>query len=503
MAMTIKHLLISLITLCALIGCVHPGPNNGGGEDNPSKPTIDTKPLAAACDYITGGGEETTGGNGGTIYHVTTLSDEVGEDGTYDVGTLRYAIRQTGARVIIFDVSGVIELKSELSIRNGNVTILGQSAPYGGICIAGYPLVIRDDNVIIRFVHFRMGDLNGVEGDAVSCYNQRNIVLDHCSMSWSTDECVSCYGNHDFTCQYCFITESLNNSVHAKGAHGYGGIWGGSNATFHHNLLAHHGSRNPRFDHDYVTTAAPGPLDYVNNVVYNWGGNSAYGGEGVKEAHKINFVANYYKPGPATNSNVRERLLNPTTKCSNCNHDAPSSVLPGKFYVADNYMFGSAGVTADNWTGVFPDDASKKSQCKASTRHAMGKSIKEETAEQAFETVLTKAGCSFHRDAVDKRIAEEVRKGTSTYSGSNGSKNGLVDTPADVGGWPDYTAGYPKRSDADGNELIDSDLDGIPDSFEEAYGLNPHKNTDARHQTLVAGFSNLEVYLNWLVKDLY
>lgn len=488
-----------------MVGCTPTEqPDTPGTKDTTTTPTIvDTRALAATCDYITGGGQQTTGGNGGNIYYVTTLSDERGEDGGYDVGTLRYAINASGARAILFKVAGTIELKSELAIRNGDVTILGQSAPYGGICLSGYPMVIRANNVIVRFMRFRMGDLNGIEGDAVSCYNQKNVVLDHCSMSWSTDECVSCYGNHDFTCQYCFITESLNNSVHAKGAHGYGGIWGGSNASFHHNLLAHHGSRNPRFDHDYVTMNAPGPVDYVNNVVYNWGSNSAYGGEGKKEAHKINFVANYYKAGPATKESVRGRLLNPTTNCSNCNHDHSSEVVPGKFYVADNYLYGFDDISRDNWLGVYPDDKNKKDICKSATRHQMAYQMSEQSAEDAYETVLSMAGCSWHRDAVDTRIAEEVRTGKSTYKGSNGSMAGLVDTPSDVGGWPDLTQGYAKMADAEGRELIDTDLDGIPDEWEKKYGLNPNKNADGKMQTLINGYSNIEVYLNDAVISLY
>lgn len=173
-------------------------------------------------------------------------------------------------------------------------------------------MVVKASNVIMRFLRFRMGDQNKVEGDALSINDHSRIIVDHCSFSWSTDECVSCYGNTDFTLQYCFITESLRKSVHVKGNHGYGGIWGGTNASFHHNLLAHHDSRNPRFDHSYVNNKCFGPIDYVNNVVYNWGGNSTYGGEGYDQVRKINMVNNYYKYGPATSK--KNRLVDPTVE---------------------------------------------------------------------------------------------------------------------------------------------------------------------------------------------
>ena len=308
--------------------------------------------------------------------------------------------------------------------------------------------------------------------------------------------------------QYCFISESLRNSVHGKGRHGYGGIWGGTNASFHHNLLAHHDSRNPRFDHDYVEHTCHGPLDFVNNVVYNWGGNSAYGGESSStngEPRHINFVANYFKPGPATGDKVGTRLLNPTTKCDNVNSEGKhegcqpkfgGTILPAKFYMADNYMYGSDAVTADNWSGVYPDDASKKSQCVASARWTEGLTAltSEQTAEQAFETVLSKGGCSLVRDAIDQRLVTEVRNGTATCKGSNGSSNGLIDTPSDAGGWPTYrTAALPQ----------DTDHDGIPDEWEKTNGLNPEWSADARKQTLVEGFTNIEVYMNSIVSSLY
>lgn len=431
-----------------------------------------------------------TGGRGAMVYHITTL-----EDNSTVPGSLRYVLAVPGAKTIVFDVAGVIHLKRQLEITEGALTIAGQTAPGDGICIAGAPVVIKASNVIIRFLRFRMGDENKIEGDALSCDGgHKNIIIDHCSFSWSTDECVSCYGISDFTLQYCFITESLRQSVHLKGGHGYGGIWGGTNATFHHNLLAHHDSRNPRFDHDYVDSKCHGPLDFVNNVVYNWGSNSAYGGESVSDARKINFVGNYYKPGPATKSGVKTRLLNATTYCTNCVKNT-GKVKPGSFYLVDNYLYGSTAVTNDNWSGVVLDSkgSAKLADCKSSTPHTRSYGMHTQTAEQAFETVLAKAGCSLVRDAIDERIVGEVKSGKYTYKGSNGSINGLIDSHTDVGGWPEYK----------GTFIIDTDRDGIPDDWEIAHGLDPNKYSDAVLNTLDENYTNIEVYLNSLVEHLY
>ena len=467
--------------------------------NNPEQKTIDTNPeLVAACAKIDGGAAGVTGGDGGTVYRVSRLDDELDPNtGRPMPGTLRYAATQTGARRVIFTVSGTIHLKSELRIKTGSITIDGQSAPGDGICIADYPLVINASNVIVRFIRVRLGDVSNTEYDALSVNDSKGVVLDHLSCSWSVDECVSCYGNTDFTMQYCIISESLKNSVHGKGSHGYGGIWGGTNASFHHNLLAHHDSRNPRFDHDYVNAHCAGPIDYVNNVIYNWGGNSAYGGEGTNQGaggRHINMVNNYYKYGPATSK--KSRIVNPTTKCGNCAHSPGGTVEPGKFYITGNYVYGSTTVTNDNWQGVDPDESNKKDLCKASTRWTEGLTAlkNEQTAAEAYETVLAKSGCSLSRDAVDTRIVKEVRNGNYTYTGSNGSKNGLIDTQSDVGGWPELkTAEKP----------LDTDYDGIPDEWETTFGLDPKDPNDARTTTLVTGHTNLDVYFCHLVRNLY
>lgn len=472
------------MTLC-LVAC------KPGGEEEPTPQQQDIVAFPGA----EGGGVYSKGGRGGEVIYVTSLEDKT------TPGTLRYAVTQPGTRTVVFGVSGTINLSRALEIAEGALTIAGQTAPGDGICIAGYPVIVKANDVIIRFLRFRMGDLNNVEADALSVNDCQNVLIDHCSFSWSTDECVSCYGNTNFTLQYSIISESLRISVHGKGKHGYGGIWGGTNASFHHNLLAHHDSRNPRFDHDYVNVKCAGPIDYVNNVVYNWGSNSSYGGEGSSKGaggRHINMVNNYYKYGPATSSGVKSRIIDPWVACDNCTNSSEGKVPPGGtlippvIYLSGNYVYGYADVTADNWKGSSHQDA----EIKASTRWKGGLTLlsNEQTAEEAFETVLAKAGCSLHRDALDARIVDEVRNGTATKKGSKGSKNGLIDTPSDAGGYPEL-----KSEEAP----ADSDGDGMPDVWENEHGLDRLKYSDGKLCTLDKNYTNLEVYLNSLVADLY
>lgn len=467
-------------------------------------------PGAEGFGRYTSGGRDEDGGF--SVYHVTSLEDS-------GPGTFRFGAATAGKKIIVFDVSGTIRLQSALKIQ-GNKTILGQTAPGDGICLADYPVSIGGSNVIIRYMRFRMGDIKGVEDDALSSSHHddsklSNIMIDHCSVSWSTDECASFYGNINFTMQYCIISESLRVSVHGKGTHGYGGIWGGQNASFHHNLIIHHDSRNPRFDHDYVSTLK-GPIDYVNNVLYNWGGNSTYGGESAQNSTSryINMINNYYKPGPATK--WKTRLLNPTTICSNCTSADPHTATPGKFYITGNYMYGSPEVTNDNLcdAAIDPDQngisyATWKTNYATSTR-AISTSydfdeynvISMHAAEKAFDKVLKYAGASYQRDDLDKRLRWEALKGIAYFKGSKGSENGIIDTQSDVGGWPEL-----KQAD----KPTDTDNDGIPDEWETAHGLNPNNASDALTFTICENdpnntkdvkYTNLEVYANYLVQDI-
>jgi hypothetical protein len=353
-----------------------------------------------------------------------------------------------------------------------------------------------------------MGDEKQTEDDAMNLYTGNNdlqdVIIDHCSLSWSTDECGSFYGMTNFSLQWCVLSESLRNSVHGKGKHGYGGIWGGSNATYHHNLLAHHDSRNPRLDHDYVSTLK-GPVSLVNNVIYNWGDNSTYGGESANDNNdykKYNVLNNYYKPGPAT-ADGKVRFIDPWTKaCDNCTKKTGSStIVPGHFYLDGNVMDGNADKTGDNWKGTTASDA-VIATIRATAPFAWAEKesrISLHQAELAFTQVLAYAGASLKKDAVDKRIADETKNGNYTYKGSNGSTNGFIDTQADVGGWPAYTATADELANAK-----DTDQDGIPDWFEDKAGLNKAAEADGAAKTLDKNgrYTNLEMYLHYLVRNI-
>ena len=435
-----------------------------------------------------GYGKYVTGGRGGKVIYVTNLNDS----GT---GSLRAAINQAGPRIVVFKVSGNIELKSELNVTD-NITIAGQTAPGGGITIKDYNVKVRGNNVILRYLRFRMGDTYDVENDALGGRFQKNIIVDHCSMSWSTDECVSFYQNENFTLQWCIISESLRNSVHAKGAHGYGGVWGGKNASFHHNLLAHHDSRNPRLG-EYANDifAKTDLVDIRNNVIYNWGGNSCYGGD----AMNVNLVNNYWKPGPGTSNSTKERILSTGRSLDTT---SPLYGIWGKYFVDGNYVVGSPRTTQDNWTyGVYsqfhgsqlPVSDADKEEVKIEAPHPFGE-ITTHTATKAYELVLENAGANLFRDAVDKRAVDDTRSGTvSIMNGGNGSTNGYIDTPSATGGWPVLPSG---------TAPTDTDGDGMPDLWETEKGLNPANGSDGNLKTVDGLYTNIEVYINSLVNHL-
>ena len=465
-------------------------------------PAIEEDGVARAFPGAEGGGMYATGGRGGKVIHVTNLNDS-------GSGSLRAAINEKGARTIVFDVAGIIELQSTLAVKNGDVTIAGQTAPGDGICLKNYTFRINASNVVVRFIRCRMGDEKKTEDDAIQIMDHdddrfTDIIIDHCSVSWCTDECASFYGMKNFTFGWNIVSESLRNSVHNKGSHGYGGIWGGTNATYHHNLLAHHDSRNPRIDHDYVSTQK-GPVSIINNVIYNWSGNTCYGGESANdrgEYRKYNIINNFYKPGPASKASNKIWFLDPMTSCSNCVKAMnTSTIVPGHFYMDGNQMDGYPTMTADNWTGTTAkEELIAQIRATAPFKDAANPyRLSIQTAYQGYSAVLDCAGASFKRDRIDERIAKETRNGNFTYTGSNGSKNGLIDTQEDVGGWPAYTA-----SDEQKALVADSDGDGIPDWFEEAAGLDKAKSADGPAKGLDPNgrYTNLEMYLHYLVKDI-
>lgn len=445
-----------------------------------------------------GGGCYVTGGRGGKVYHVTTL-----EDDAKNPGSLRYAVDQKGPRTIVFDVAGTIELKSDLVVNNGDLTIAGQTAPGDGICLRNYCFHIKTDNVIVRYIRSHLGDDSGAETDAAWARNQKDIIVDHCSFSWSVDETASFYGVENFTMQWCYITESLAASTHVKGAHGYGGLWGGNKASYHHNLLAHHYSRTPRLvgNDEFPEKCL---IDMRNNVIYNWGPVlGCYGGGGGS----YNFVNNYYKPGPATNEKpaIAGRITQAGVDDTFFEH--------GVFYLSGNrfdytspYLGSKAQQNAkasdeDNYEGLHiveseyatKDDyiADREFVVRPTTTH---------TAEIAYEKVLRYGGCCLRRDAVDERVANDVRTGGYSYvsgdKGSNGSTGGLIDAPEDVGGYVEYTA-----TELEMRNKLDSDGDGIPDNWEDMYGLDSADPSDAL-TTHKSGYSWFEYYLSTLVNSI-
>lgn len=507
-------------------------PGNGDDEPNNNEetdglPEYPTPNRSAICAFpgAEGAGKYTTGGAGGTVYVVTSLAD----DGT--PGTLRHAIEQSGKRTVVFAVGGVIALKKQLVVRNDDITIAGQTAPGAGICLKDYTLRVNASNVIIRFIRCRMGDETQTNDDAMNGYQdtypgKSNIIIDHCSMSWSTDECASFYGNTNFTMQWCIISESLWHSVHEKGEHGYGGIWGGTPATFHHNLLAHHSNRTPRLcGSRYSKREDKESVDLCNNVIYNWTGEGAYAGEGGK----YNLLNNYYKPGPASAAQgTHARFF---TAYVDAGKDNQAAGIYGRFYLSGNIMDGTcAGLTDKQLTEISNANANNTSSTAFVVKDERDKGTIEtvvqasdllansrfgtlanydfvESAKEAYESVLTYAGawsCGWNRDngfttprrdKIDIRIVNETRKGTFSTTASNGGGNGLIDSQADTPEqWGEYTFVT--------STLTDTDKDGMPDEWEIAQGLNPVDATDGIKYNLSTDYTNLEVYLNSLVKSL-
>jgi pectate lyase len=434
-----------------------------------------------------GGGIFTTGGRGGKVIAVTNLNDS-------GKGSLREAIAATGPRIIVFRVAGIIDLKSNLDINNPDITIAGQSAPGDGICLAHASLNINTRNVIVRHLRVRRGMSEGGQGsDNIGGNPIEQVVVDHCSTSWGMDENLSLYrymkpepdGTQtklpvmNLTVQYCITSEALNAKNHA-----FGGTWGGEDSTFHHNLFACNTGRNP-------SVGMGGEFDFRNNVVFNWKHRTMDGGD---ETSLMNVINNYYKPGPATNEDMRTTIVrieerdmySPGRRFEPGGWYPKGTKRPGKWYVAGNYFDGSPDITADNWLAMKPSDEKPAAGSTERLRELARVEtpfeawpIKQQTAQEAFEAVLKLAGATQpKRDSVDVRVTEMVRTGKTT------TKTGVVESIDQVGGYPEYKfdpAAVP----------ADSDNDGMSDEWEQSYNV-----TDGAADTDGDGYTNVEEFLN-------
>ncbi|MBC7948800.1 MAG: pectate lyase [Chitinophagaceae bacterium] len=431
-----------------------------------------------------GFGKYTTGGRGGKVMIVTNLDDK-------GPGSFREAAEGKGKRIVVFGISGTIHLESRLSIK-GDVTIAGQTAPGDGICIADHPVSLGGDNIIVRYLRFRLGDKfqrggmvdgNGAD-DALGGNRRKHIVIDHCTMSWSTDECFSIYGGDSTTLQWNLISEPLNYSYHFETGdkdwehHGYGGIWGGPRMSAHHNLFAHCVSRNPRFNGTRLG-AEEDFVDFRNNVIYNWGGNNVYGGEGGR----YNLVNNYYRYGPSTNKNVRFRIVNPSRQ------EKPP-VGFGKYYVDGNYVDGAADVSRNNWLGIHMGNGTEEDKRHAVVDKAFPSlEVNTQPATDAYQAVLAGVGASWRRDTLDERIINNVKNRTGGFIDVQGGYPHGSDYAITVNAWPMLRT-LPAPTD--------TDKDGMPDEWEKVNGLNPADAKDASGYKLDKSYTNIEVYINGL-----
>ena len=515
--------------------------------------SISTMAQAPAFPGAEGHGRFVTGGRGGKIYHVTNLNDS----GT---GSFREAVK-SGNRIIVFDVAGVIALKSDLKFAD-NITILGQTAPSPGITLRYYTVQPGSNN-IIRFIRIRRGQEKNINDGADASWqrNKTGIIFDHCSFSWSIDEVASFYDNNNFPMQWCTVAESLTNPGHSKGAHGYGGIWGGKLASFHHNFVAHLMNRGPRFNgarygwtgytsnkeystYKWLNTVQAENVDFRNCVMYNAQG-TCYGGPG---GGQINIVNNYYKAGPSHSlkgttlnglkvdvSTGKERgsqdritLVTLSTQSNSDKNHPELYDMTSRYFINGNTTETTKGSKTANkdWKGVSydkgvpslngeyysPDAKNFYGDAVAHTTIS-GKScvkikmdkpaptgkVTTHSAAEAYEKVLAYAGASLYRDEVDARYMEEARTGTATYKGSITKSPGIIDKVADVNGYTEENFGKGSRP-AD----FDTDKDGIPDEWEKANGLNPNDASDALNGSLDKKdyYTNIEVYANSLVENI-
>lgn len=462
-----------------------------------------------------GYGKYATGGRGGKTYVVTSLDDC--DESKLKEGTFRWAVKQPGKKIVTFAVNGTIYLKSALNLDCGDLTILGQTAPGEGICIADYPVTISCENAIIRYIRIRLGNRQVAfhEGDGFGFNGANNVIMDHCSISWSIDECLSISAATNLTIQWCMVEQALNKGGHVKGEHGYGGNWGGTNVSFHHNLITQCKSRVPRLGGD-TSPLTEDFCDLRNNVFYNWGGNGCYGAEAID----VNFVNNYYKPGPLTDtsaSNIRKRICGIGIRTNSYIQTFPAFAHDlhkwGHFYTDGNVNPDYEDMTKDNWTiGIL--NQVNASGCDgtwtATTKDTIHlreprefMSVTTHSAEDAYDKVMALAGASLYRDCVDNlMVAQVMARLGDDNSGSSGSTKGLIDCQSDNnlssaevenGAWPILKYIAPEKTDSDG--------DGIPDQYESSWGLDYNDGTDGAgiytsSNPNYNGYAYVEIYQN-------
>ena len=399
----------------------------------------------------------TPGGRGGRVLAVTNLHDS-------GPGSFRAACEAEGPRIVVFRVSGTITLEKPILVRNPFITIAGQTAPGDGICLRKSSFGIATHDVVVRFLRSRLGDISPREDDCIDLHHgARNCVLDHCSATWSIDECLSTSGDvQDCTIQWCLIGESLNQSKHAKGKHGYGSLARANGPmSWHHNLWIHNDARNPRLGDNYGRGSSP-RFDVRNNVIYDFGGTASGLTQGKFEA---NYVANYIRPGPSS------RATTPITV-------GDKSDL--RFFLRDNIFEGNAELTADNTRFFHPVEINGVRQVRTVTEPFVMAPVTTLPAPEAYERVLAEVGASRPaRDAVDARLIAHVRNRAGA----------LINSQEEVGGWPAL------RSVA---APVDTDGDGMPDDWERQHGLNPRDPADAHGTATPGGYTRIEEYLNSL-----
>lgn len=467
-----------------------------------SRPTDLPQAKIPAFPGAMGGGAYAFGGRGGKVYVVTNLNDS-------GPGSFREACEAVGARIVVFNVAGIIKLKAPVIVNAPYITIAGQTAPGDGVVIAGESFWVDTHDVVVRHMRFRRGETDVARRD--DCFGGNpigNIMIDHCSTSWGLDENISFYrhmyddgtggtpkklGTVNVTIQNTISSQALDTYNHA-----FGSTLGGENSTFIRNLWANNAGRNPSIGWN-------GVFNFVNNVVYQWVHRSMDGGD---HTALYNVINNYYKPGPLTpkDAPVGYRILKPESRATFAGEKGAEKIY-GRVYASGNIMEGNEAVTKDNWNGGIqvdnlPNAGQFAPYMKWNEPFPMP-AFPIMSAQKAYDFVLDNVGANIpKRDIVDQRVVEQVRTGKVHYDPAadkidfyqfehrrlpkDSYKYGIITDIRQVGGYPEYK----------GTPYTDTDGDGMPDAWEKMYGLNPNDPSDANGDINGDGYSNIEKYIN-------